>query len=274
MFADLHVHTWFSDGLWPPDAVVEAALDRGLTHLAIADHDTLEGYRSARGYLEADPSPRITLIPAVEISTAYEGRDVHILGYYLEEMASWFDDELREIRERRAERTLMTAAKLESAGYPIHPSMLETSGITINRTALARLLVSEKVTASTSEAFELLIGSKTPFYTPRDDMETIHAVEAIQGQGGLAVIAHPALYNVEDLIPLLKEHGLAGIEAFHSEQTIGQKERLAMLADQLGLLVTGGSDWHQDPIHPAKIGEVTYPERYLERFLAADPRIA
>jgi len=273
MPADLHVHTSCSDGLEDPERVVDAAIAVGLDHLAVTDHDTLEGYLRARRYLATlEPSPALTLVPGIEVSTSYEGRDVHVLGYYLESLSSELSSRLTEIRERRARRALTTADKLSDAGYPVSSDDLRASGATVNRTALARLLVARGVVPDTGAAFKLLIGRGTTFYTPRDDIPTVHAVELIAAAGGIPVVAHPALYHVEDLIPLLVEHGLRGIEAFHSEQTPQQSAELLEIAERWDLLVTGGSDWHQDPVHPARIGEVSYPREYLERFLAADPR--
>lgn len=275
MLADLHVHTNFSDGLWPPEAVVDVAVEYGVSIFAIADHDTMSGTQAASTYLAENPdlSEQVTLIPALEISTSIEGRDAHLLAYFLESLGPSLTAELDGIRERRSKRSLNTADKLNAAGYPVSAAMLEASNETVNRVNLARLLVSKGVVNTVEDAFDTLIGEGAPFFTPQDDLDLLKAIRLVREQGGVTVLAHPALYHLTDLIPMLSRNGLMGIEAFHSEQSPEQSQELISIADKLDLLVTAGSDWHQDKVHPARIGEVLYPEEYLEQFLATDPRI-
>lgn len=273
--ADLHVHTNCSDGLASPEEVIDAAIEQGITHIAITDHDTMDGVFRAQEYLASHKSlsSKITLIPGVEVSSTDGDNDVHMLGYFIEDMSAQMKAELFDAQMRREVRSLKIADALGEAGYPISSEILVDSGQTINRTSIARLLMSAGAVSSVSAAYETLIGTGCPFHIERDDMKAVRALKLISDSGGLSVIAHPALYGVAYLIESYAKLGLCGVEAYHSEQTLEEARHLALLADSYGLLVTGGSDWHQDPVHPARIGETQLPEHYLESFLAADPRI-
>ncbi len=272
MLTDLHVHSNRSDGTCSPEEVIDRAIATGLSYLAICDHDTVEGYLCARDYLAALVDTRgLVLIPGIEVSGQYDKRDVHILGYNIDAEALQQNEALSKARDDRLHRTLKMAVMLEKDGYPIRAQELADSGDTINRTAIARRLVHAGVVPTVSDAFEELIGDGCPYYIARNEMAAEDVIRLILGFGGLPVLAHPWLYHMIDAIEPLSKIGLMGVEAFHGEQPLDASWELARLADSLGLLVTGGSDWHGDGVHSASMGAVALPEKYLERYLASRP---
>lgn len=269
---DFHVHTNRSDGRMDPTWVIDRAVELGLGYLSITDHDTLDGYRAAAAYLDGLANTDLKLIPGIELSTRTDGRDVHILVYYLDRLSDEFERELRETISRRTERSLEIVDELEAAGYPISRSEFIEATESINRTAIGRFLVARGALMSVGEGFDTLFGDGCPYFVPRDDMDTFHALDLASSEGGIAIIAHPALYHVVDLIEPCVRHGLRGVEAYHSEQSTAESDMLVAMAQSQGLLVTGGSDWHQDDVHPATLGSIKIPSQFLEEFLDADPR--
>lgn len=274
MRSDLHVHTSCSDGAESPEKVVSMAVDANVDVLAICDHDTMEGYHRARAFIQDDKdiSARLTLVPGMEVTTAFEGHDVHMLAYFIDELSDEFADELERAKVRRSTRALRIAEKLKAAGFHIDATELLDSGETVNRVNVARALVSAGDVSSVGEAFATLIGEGCPYYVDREDIPSDRAIELIRASGGIPVLAHPAHYHVEYLIEAFAICGLRGIEAYHSEQSEDDAARLVQTAARLGLLVTGGSDSHEDDIHPGGIGDVQIGEEHLSAFLAADPR--
>lgn len=271
--ADLHIHTSFSDGLFPPERVIDRVVKANLNYFAITDHDTMGAYPRARDYLSSlDISNTPTLIPGLEISTKMDGRDIHMLGYYVENMCPELIDELDRAEKSRKTRSIAIVGKLEDAGYPISCKEFEGGKATLNRTTIARILQDAGAIPSVEYAYDNLIGEGCPYYVDRQDIPTPRAIQLICMSGGLPVMAHPALYHVVDLIEPCMEYGLRGVEAFHGDHTPEQAASLAALGDRLGLIVTGGSDWHGDPLHTCDIGHIDIPGHYLEEFLAADPR--
>ena len=250
------------------------ALEADLDYLAICDHDTMEGSLVARDYLAANPdiARKLTLIPGMEVTTAFDGHEVHMLAYFIDQMSDELAEELYQAGVRRSTRALRIAEKLHAAGYHIDPVELEASGETVNRVNVARALVNAGEVASVSEAFATLIGQGCPYYVDREEIPSDRAIELILGSGGIPVVAHPAHYHVEYLIEAFALYGARGIEAYHSEQSAEDASRLVETANRLGLIVTGGSDSHEDDIHPGGIGSVQIGDEFLTAFLAADPR--
>ncbi|NTU88994.1 MAG: PHP domain-containing protein [Actinobacteria bacterium] len=267
------MHTSASDGTKSPSETIDAALALGITHLAITDHDTMDGYREARTYLDEHPgyARRLTLISGIEVSSQYAGMDVHILGYFIEGSAPELFSALEGARKRRADRALSIARALQADGYPITPEELLASGKTVNRAAIARSLVEAGAIATSGEAFATLIGRGCPYYIERSDLLPSEAIRLILRSGGVPVLAHPWLCKAMIRIEPLTEEGLMGVEAYHATNPPQVATVLEAYASSLGLLITGGSDWHGDTIHSAMLGSVDYPDRCLEKFLAVRP---
>ena len=238
---DLHVHTSYSDGLLSPQEILVHASRIHLSYLSITDHDTFRGFQEALSILESDSSiaPEVTLIPGVEISCIQDGRDVHLLAYYIEHPSIELLDELAEARRRRHDRTLQIIDMLQNDDYPISRSSFDASGLMLNRTNIARYLIEKGCIKSTDEFFNTMVGKGCKYFIPRREIDVVSAIRLVRDSNGLPIIAHPALNGVIDLIQPLTDIGLAGVEAYHASQPIETAEKLQGLAESLGLLVTG-----------------------------------
>ena len=271
MKADLHVHSTASDGTLRPADLVALALRRGLSVLAIADHDSVEGLPEA---MEAAADTSLVLIPAVELSSVTpDGDDVHMLGYFIR-----VDDEhllrhLADLRSARLNRAESMVGALNDAGYRVtlDDVLLLSEGGAVGRSHVARALVAAGHAESVADAFKRLIGRGRPFYVAKDVRSPQDAIHCIREAGGLAVVAHPGVSRLEHLIPELADAGLAGIEAYHADHSAHERLHFAALAAEMGLLATGGSDFHGYAAPNPPLGSVDIPAEAISTFLAAGP---
>lgn len=269
MTADLHVHSTASDGTLSPNELVGLAISRGLSVLAIADHDTVGGLDEA---LQAAENTSLRLIPAVELSAIDEdGNDIHVLGYFIDWHDLHFLAHLADLRDARLARARTMVAALNDAGYAVSVDdvLAISDGGAVGRTHVARALVAAGHATDVSDAFRRFIGREGPFYVPKDRRSPDQVIAIIRDAGGIPVVAHPAVSGVESLIERLVEHGLLGIEAYHADHTPEQRERLASLAARLGLLATGGTDFHGPSAPNPALGTPTVPDAAVDALLAA-----
>jgi len=270
--ADLHVHSTASDGTVHPKDLVALALERGLRVLAIADHDSVEGLAEAQ--LAAANTP-LTLVPAVELSSVTpDGCDVHVLGYFIRADDTRLREHLADLRGARLKRAGTMVARLTEAGYDVSlDDVLQLSeGGAVGRSHVARALVAAGHAENVADAFRRLIGRGRPFYVSKDVRSPEEAIECIREAGGLPVIAHPGVNGLDPLVAELAQSGLAGIEAYHADHSPQDRRRYAAMAARMGLLATGGSDFH-GPVAPnPPLGSVDIPAEAIAAFLAADPR--
>lgn len=269
MRADLHAHSTASDGTLAPAELVALAARYGLTHLALTDHDTADGIPEA---VEAAASMGIALIPGIELSaTAADGRDVHVLGFFIDHKDPALRAYLSELWAARLKRAERMVSALAQAGVPIGIDGVQelAAGGVIGRSHIARALVAAGHAASVRDAFERLIGRGRPFYVPKTAHPPEDAVGIVRRAGGIAVIAHPGISRIDDLIPPLIEAGVQGIEAYHADHTPEQREHYAHLAALSGLLVTGGTDYHGPDAPNPPLGTIELPEGAVEALLAA-----
>ncbi|HEX3015395.1 MAG TPA: PHP domain-containing protein [Desulfobacteria bacterium] len=243
MDADLHTHTTASDGTLTPDKQVQLARDIGLMAIGITDHDSLNGITEA---LAAGERYGVEVVPGVELSTDCQGREVHILGYYPEREAPELTGMLDKLREARRSRGKLIVDKLVSLGLQIELERVwEIAGAgAIGRPHIAQALEEKGYVRSIKEAFERYIGSGAPAYVPRFKLSPEDAITLVTRARGIPVLAHPGLVDLDALIPDWVKAGLKGIEVFHTDHNQAQETRYARLAENLGLLVTGGSDYH------------------------------
>ncbi len=239
--ADLHVHTTASDGLYSPAEVAEMATTIGLSAIAITDHDTVDGIIPARR-----SSRRLEVIPGIELSTEYAGHEIHILGYYIDTGHPRLMRLLRELRQSRVGRAEKMVARLAELGYGIElERVCQIAGKAApGRPHIARALLEKGFIESVRQAFDTLLAYGGPAYVERFKLTPCEAIELVKEAGGVAVLAHPGLSGVEALIEDLVKSGLQGLEARHPEHDAEQVERFSALAGALGLIVTGGSDYH------------------------------
>ncbi|MFL5775440.1 MAG: PHP domain-containing protein [Chloroflexota bacterium] len=250
---DLHTHTLRSDGILTPAELVHAAAEAGVTTLAITDHDTLAAHRD----LAAGPAmpPRIALIAGVEINAIARGiplqdGELHILGFGMDVDDEEFEARLSAQRAARRLRFQRTVERLREIGLPIDEQIAgldPDDDDALGRPTIARALIAAGSAASVEDAFQRLIGWGGPAYVPREGMGPRDAIKAIRAAGGLAVLAH--FSEAPSQMPLLRELagiGLAGLEVFYRTFDRETVTMVGAVATSLGLIATGGSDYHGD----------------------------
>ena len=245
---DLHVHSNCSDGTLTPTGLVHHAKELGLTAFALTDHDTTAGLTEA---VHAGLREGIDVVPGIEFSTEYRGKDIHILGYCFDYEAEDFQRRIREFADARDLRNRRMCEKLCSAGFPVpyEELMAENKGSIVTRAQFAAYMVQHGIVASREEAFDHYIGDDCPYFVPREKITPEMAVRFLLDFHGVPVLAHPYQYGLpeeelEQLLSHLKSAGLMGLECIYSRYPEDQVRALTRLADQFGLLVTGGSDYH------------------------------
>jgi predicted metal-dependent phosphoesterase TrpH len=259
---DLHLHTNASDGTFSPSDVVERALALGLSAISITDHDSIDGV----GEAISASGGRILVVPGVEISADLDGREVHILGYFID----WQEERLRKDLLASAKSRLSRAEEMVERlrGLGIDLGMDDVTAIsgggTVTRLHIALAMKEKGYVRTTEEAFERYIGEGKPAYVERIRLSPKEAISMIRRAGGIPVLAHPGLLKRDEVIPVLIKEGLEGIEAYHSKHSLPTIEHYIALARRLGLLVTGGSDCHGEVEGGPLIGSLDIPESILD----------
>lgn len=275
---DLHTHTTASDGLLDAPALVREAWTAGVRVLGVTDHDTVAALADARG---AAAAFGLSLVDGIEVTAVDDGRDVHVLAYFIDTGSPALLDHLSEQREARRVRLRRMAARLASAGVPIDVEPLFAAGQTaraLGRPALAEALIAAGHVRTPHDAFERWLGVGRPGWVPREGPTVSEVVDLIHGAGGLASLAHPVLYGRDDEIPAWRERGLDALEVYHSEHAAEDVERYRALTRRLGMLATGGSDYHGEPRGRMPRGRVRLlgrfglPDEDFARLLDARPR--
>ncbi len=245
---DLHTHSNKSDGSLSPSELVSYAAQKGLSAIALTDHDTTDGIDEA---MIAAEKEGIELIPGIEFSTEYAGRDVHIVGLYIDYNSGYFKRRLTNFVNGRIIRNEEMCRRLTEHGMPVsyEDLLMEFPGCVITRSHFAGYLLNHGYVKSRKEAFDRYIGDRGPCFVPRKKITPMRAVEIILKAGGFPVLAHPVLYGMgaeklERLVAQLKEMGLQGIEAVYSTYTASDEREMRRLADKYDLCVSGGSDFH------------------------------
>jgi 3',5'-nucleoside bisphosphate phosphatase len=245
---DLHLHTTHSDGSCTPTEVVNMAHQAGVTALAITDHDIMTGVTEAS---TVGQQCGIEIIPGVEISSLVGNSELHILGYFLDQQDSDLLVHLKTLRDARHRRNPQIIERLQALGVEITYDEVRTLAGTdsIGRPHIARVLMDKHIVTSAKEAFDRFLANGKPAYVPRELPSPAEAIGWIKAARGLAVLAHPTWVKVAerslvDLVRQLKADGLDGVEVYYSTHAARQTREYLSLAQQLGLLVTGGSDFH------------------------------
>lgn len=267
-FADLHLHTQFSDGTFTPEELVDRAHKLGFAAIALTDHDTVEGCARAAA---ACAAAGMNFIAGSELTAEHGDTEVHILGYFLDTGNQILLDKIAKFQSVRQNRIREMVAALNKLGIPLKA---ETVFALANckspgRPHVARALVKEKLIGHLDEAFERYLKKGRPAWVPKTKMSALEGVELIHQAGGLAVMAHPGLNRTDDIIPDLVDAGLDGIECFHTKHSTVMSERYLEIAEKYRLLVTGGSDCHGYSKNKPLIGTVRVPFMYVEKLMAA-----
>ena len=272
-YADLHTHTYHSDGTRSPKEVVDVALAHGIEIVAISDHDNLAAYYEIRQYADARG---VTLIPATELSCAHDGVDVHLLAYAFDPHDERIEQRLRTFRETRQRRGEAIVARLRTLGYGISGDRVAelAAGGSLGRPHVARAMVEAGHVASVSETFDRFLGSGKPAYVEKERFRIGEAVALIHAAGGLTSVAHPTLYpNHERLIPELLDLGVDAVEVMHPDVDALDRERYSNLVRFRGKFATGGSDDHGTVKKSQTLGTIRVPQTMigpiLERMASA-----
>ncbi|MBN1233653.1 MAG: PHP domain-containing protein [Candidatus Coatesbacteria bacterium] len=243
IFADLHMHSYYSDGELSPIEVYEVALEAGLKAAAITDHDTVEGLIALpQGLLEAD-----LYIPGVEISAFEVNLSCHILGYFHHSRISKLSKILSACLDSRYERIEEMIGRLQKDGIDVSlRELLEDRAPSklLGRPHLAELMIKKGIVKNKQEAFDEYLSNDSPYYVPYKRMLPKQAIDIIHSVDGIAFLAHPAKDNIDNKIKYLVDTGLDGIEIWHYSHTPAHEEYYLSQARKHNLLVSGGSDFH------------------------------
>ena len=265
---DLHLHTTYSDGTLDPAALVGLCVSRGLSVIAISDHDSTEGLPEAMA--AARSYPNLTVIPAIELSTDIPGAEIHILGYYVDYEDQALQKVLREFRHGREGRGRKMVEKLNTLGLSISWERVReiSDGGAIGRPHIAQAMVEAGYVEYPREAFDRYLGRDGPAYVGRSKLTPLDAIDLLVRNGALPVMAHPTYSETKSdrgEVPSLRQTvfdlklgGLVGMEVFYGDYTPDQVSYLYGIATELGLVPCGGSDYHAsgnpDEPQPGTVG--------------------
>lgn len=243
-YADLHIHTTASDGLLSPQEVVQWAHKKNLRAIGITDHDTVSGIDPA---IESNDRPdKLEIIPGIELNTEYYGKEIHMLGYFIDYKNQWFLNILKRMQESRYNRAVTMIEKLNELGINVELKQVEeiSKGSSIGRPHIARAMAEKGYVDSMVDAFDKYIGVGCPAYVERFKLTTEEAIDIIEKIGGISVLAHPGLISDKKTIANIINLGVKGIEVLHSKHDQDMVRYLLALAKERKLLITGGTDCH------------------------------
>ena len=266
---DLHLHTTASDGLLRPDALVGRAAQASLRVIAITDHDTVAGLTEARA---AATTHGLRLVDGIEITAVEQGRDVHVLGYFIDAADAGLGRFLQLQRASRIDRVRRIGARLRELDLPVDVEAIlapgaDCGGRSVGRPQIADALVAAGHAVDRRDAFDRLLGAHAPAFVPRCGPGVREVVAAITAARGIASLAHPRLLDSDDRIPHYADCGISAIEVRHHEHTPEDEARYRQIAGALNLAVSGGSDFHGDG--RSELGSVTLS---VEDFAALEAR--
>lgn len=279
MKIDLHIHTTYSDGMLSPTAIVDTALECGLDCIALTDHDNVLSYDIATNYVK-EKNLNLEIIPGVEINTIYKGYEVHILGYFMDKNNQAFIDLINFQQKARIEQThKIIELLIKKQGLKIKfedvQKLVAPMG-SIGRPHIARAITTCGGSANIMEAYAKFINNNSDVYIERNTVSPHDAVEIIDEAGGIPVFAHPIDVEIADkLAGELVNYGLRGIEAYHRKHSPAAVEHFSTLAEQYGLIVTGGSDFHAPSLNHGTIlmGKNFVPEWIYDKLMREKKRI-
>ena len=261
MRIDLHLHTTASDGRCSPRELVERAAAAGVDVMGVTDHDTTAGIDEV---VAAARQHGIEVVAGIEITAVEDGRDVHVLGYFIDTSNAELEGFLSRQRAQRLERVRAIGDRLARLGMPIDITPLLAAGNdaaarSVGRPLIARQMIAAGYVADTREAFDNWLAVGRPAFVPRAGAPAEEIIPIIHGASGIASLAHPGQTSVDGRIKAYVGSGLDAVEVFHPDHDQSATARYRSLASDFGLLVTGGSDFHGDPAHGWEPGAVTLP---------------
>ena len=259
-FADLHIHTQASDGWFTPDMAVEHAYKAGLAAISIVDHDSVNAMEAA---ISAGKKYGVEVIPGVELSSEFEGQELHILGYFIDWHDRQFQDELLTIQEARVGRAKRILERLRDLNINIsYNTIIVIAGGAVGRTHIAQAMLDRNYVRTVQEAFEKYLGISRPAYVGKYPLSPAEAIRMIQRVGGVSALAHPVFARTDEVLPELVDQGLQAIEAYHSKHDVAATRHFEQLAKKYDLLIVGGSDAHGREV---PVGAVRIPYEFVEK---------
>lgn len=271
-YADLHVHTFYSDSSFSPAEVVSCAKNKGLSAIAICDHDSVDGIGPS---IEAASTVGIEIIPGIELTVEKPDAEIHVLGYFIDWKAEWLRERLKEVQAQRVERVYRMVEKLKENGFRMEAEdVLKLAGKgTVGRLHVAHAMLKTGRAKSFREVFEKYIGFSKPCYVSSVRFSAQEAMDLILDSGGVPVLAHPDTMGKDEYIPELVLCGLRGIEVYHSDHRNAAVRHYEELAANHKLLMTGGSDCHGLGKGRVLLGEVRIPYELVDRLREEAERI-
>jgi len=274
---DLHTHSNKSDGSLSPSELIDYAVKKGISAIALTDHDTMEGVDEAiRRAEELKAEKVIEVIPGIEVTADYYGKDIHIVGLYLDKNTPGFSEQLKAFKESRDSRNEKMCSRFREHGLEITMEEMNADfpNQVITRGQFSRMLLKKGYVKSLPEAFERYIGDHCECFVPREKITCKDAIDFIHAGGGTAILAHPTLYhmsndNIDKLTAYLKDYGLDGIEAKYTTYTTSEERFVKGLAKKYELIISGGSDFHGAAKPKTDLG-CGYGKLYLHESILED----
>lgn len=261
---DLHIHSSYSDGVFSPRELLELLQQYGYELISITDHDTIEGCLQG---MKLAPHYDIKMIPGVEISSLCWGRDVHILAYGFDVEDKKFRNFLHAIEKGRLTRAKKIVKLLAKEGMPLDfRDVINLTGKLnlVGRPHIARALIDAGYCRDIKDVFDHYIGEGQSCYIAKPAPSSEEVIAAIKNAGGVSVLAHPYIYKDDDMVRLLIKQGVEGLEVFYSRHTKDEVEKYRKMADDNGLIKTGGSDFHGHGSDLNFFGFFTAPSSVLD----------
>ncbi len=260
-YVDLHMHSTASDGSRAPAEVIRAAARAKLAAIALTDHDTVAGLAEARS---AGGELGVRVIPGVELSAVEGDTETHVLGLHLRDTAVLERGllALREMRERRAHRIVERLGEI-GVHITMDDVLAQAAKGAVGRPHVARALIAEGWAVDSRDAFDRYLAAGRPAYVPKEQLGMPQAIGMIHDAGGLAVLAHPGASATRERLTALRAQGLDGVEVRHPSHSSSEIARIGALARELGLVPSGGSDWHGAADGPRTIGMMQVPAEWL-----------
>jgi len=281
--SDFHIHTNYSDGVFSPEKVIDAAINANLDIIALTDHDNILSYNIAQNYIEElkkEGKKALKVIQGIEVNTMYKDYEIHILGYFMDPENSDFLELIKSQQLARVKQTkeIVTLLNKKEGIHVKYEDILSqvAEGGSIGRPHIAKAITNAGGTSNVMEAYAKYINDNSSVYVKRKTVTPHEAVEIIYDAGGIPVIAHPHdLDNAEELIKKLMHCGLRGIEAYHRKHSPAIVEYFSSMAEENGLIVTGGSDFHAPNIMNGQIilGKNFVPEWIYDKLLEEKKRL-
>ncbi len=242
--ADLHIHTCFSDGKLSPAEIIDLAKEKGLNIIGVTDHDNIEG---SQAMLEHNGKYGIEVIPGIELSADFHGKELHLLGYFLNFKNPALVEHLKLIKNLRIRRIEKMIGKLKELGVNINTTALlekYSSSCSIGRPHLANQILEQGYVKDFQTAFNRYLGDNKPAFVRKDNLNFEIMIELIKVSGGLSLVAHPGSYFREATLVELKKAGISGIEVYHPSHNENHNKKYLKFIKEHNLVAVGGSDFH------------------------------